>query len=478
MSKKCVNCGNELEDNAVFCDECGTKQIEIDTPDLEKKGTKNEGTCESKENEGIKKAEKKGFGKKWLWIVIAIVAMLGSFMAFGGSGNSKAENLVKNGKYGMFDAVTVKEVLEYNWKDGVWDSFVATDEQKTQIVEYAENKNRENYIQFAVDMKEESFRLVYMESSDGSITEKEEAEQALQNMYYNYFAYKFPVREIDLAEYVNDDIQSLLKDSNAFYEADKDFGTYEDVSHQVNIVAEDGKILSLQITGDGTYAPKFAGTTVGSILYDMDLSTLENYGYTLPVAYDETYVIYGNPEEKSMISFETDENAVIISITWVADVLDEIAGDVEETMEEVENSFVGENVDYGWIYGGVLDDLGTDCYTLYDIDKDGYLELFIEDPQTWNYQIYTTNGEDAIRLGETPSSEALFEYPDGNGFYTQYCQMGSETITRVFVEDGELVWDVVFQDGGGEEYEYHDASNMEELQVPMTMYHSYNDFAW
>lgn len=27
MSKKCVNCGTELEEGAVFCDECGTQQI-------------------------------------------------------------------------------------------------------------------------------------------------------------------------------------------------------------------------------------------------------------------------------------------------------------------------------------------------------------------------------------------------------------------------------------------------------------------
>ena len=27
MSKKCIKCGAELDDIAVFCDECGTKQI-------------------------------------------------------------------------------------------------------------------------------------------------------------------------------------------------------------------------------------------------------------------------------------------------------------------------------------------------------------------------------------------------------------------------------------------------------------------
>ena len=31
MSKKCVNCGAELEDGAVFCDECGIQQTVLQT---------------------------------------------------------------------------------------------------------------------------------------------------------------------------------------------------------------------------------------------------------------------------------------------------------------------------------------------------------------------------------------------------------------------------------------------------------------
>ena len=38
MSKKCIKCGAELEDIAVFCDECGTKQI------VQLTGTENENT--------------------------------------------------------------------------------------------------------------------------------------------------------------------------------------------------------------------------------------------------------------------------------------------------------------------------------------------------------------------------------------------------------------------------------------------------
>lgn len=36
MSKKCIVCGSDLEDNAKFCDECGAKQ-EIIKSDKEKK---------------------------------------------------------------------------------------------------------------------------------------------------------------------------------------------------------------------------------------------------------------------------------------------------------------------------------------------------------------------------------------------------------------------------------------------------------
>lgn len=29
MSKVCINCGTALEDNAIFCDECGTRQPDM-----------------------------------------------------------------------------------------------------------------------------------------------------------------------------------------------------------------------------------------------------------------------------------------------------------------------------------------------------------------------------------------------------------------------------------------------------------------
>ncbi len=39
MSKKCINCGAELDDDQLFCDDCGTKQIIEPQPKTKKKAT-------------------------------------------------------------------------------------------------------------------------------------------------------------------------------------------------------------------------------------------------------------------------------------------------------------------------------------------------------------------------------------------------------------------------------------------------------
>lgn len=40
MSKKCIYCGAELEDDALFCDECGKKQELAKEPEVEQKARK------------------------------------------------------------------------------------------------------------------------------------------------------------------------------------------------------------------------------------------------------------------------------------------------------------------------------------------------------------------------------------------------------------------------------------------------------
>ena len=57
MSKKCIYCGTELEDDALFCDECGKKQELAKEPEVEQKARK-EAELKAKQEADVKaKAE-------------------------------------------------------------------------------------------------------------------------------------------------------------------------------------------------------------------------------------------------------------------------------------------------------------------------------------------------------------------------------------------------------------------------------------
>ena len=57
MSKKCIYCGAELEDDALFCDECGKKQELAKEPEVEQKARK-EAELKAKQEADVKaKAE-------------------------------------------------------------------------------------------------------------------------------------------------------------------------------------------------------------------------------------------------------------------------------------------------------------------------------------------------------------------------------------------------------------------------------------
>lgn len=57
MSKKCMNCGAELDDVAVFCDECGTQQVaattEIPSPTIAERPTPVKQTEPGMKNSGF-----------------------------------------------------------------------------------------------------------------------------------------------------------------------------------------------------------------------------------------------------------------------------------------------------------------------------------------------------------------------------------------------------------------------------------------
>lgn len=73
MSKVCIKCGTMLEDGAVFCDECGTKQIEEVT---ENKKVKEKKPKEKKVKEKVKDdSQPKNSGMSIASLVFGLIAI-------------------------------------------------------------------------------------------------------------------------------------------------------------------------------------------------------------------------------------------------------------------------------------------------------------------------------------------------------------------------------------------------------------------
>lgn len=72
MSKKCLFCGAELEDNAVFCDECGRKQ-EKNTADESKSQPEKEQVTQNQENEERKKAQAY---HAWVSLIVGVISIV------------------------------------------------------------------------------------------------------------------------------------------------------------------------------------------------------------------------------------------------------------------------------------------------------------------------------------------------------------------------------------------------------------------
>ena len=78
MSKKCIKCGTELDDNSRFCKECGAEQI-ISEDEKSEENKKDEGDRKSKESQTRKKAPIWGRG----WFIFAMLILffpLGLFL--------------------------------------------------------------------------------------------------------------------------------------------------------------------------------------------------------------------------------------------------------------------------------------------------------------------------------------------------------------------------------------------------------------
>lgn len=281
--------------------------------------------------------------------------------------------------------------------------------------------------------------------------------------------------EVDFVNYVNGNIQTLLKDSNLIREVDKEMQLYGDESGYVSVMPdEEMGFYYVKITEGADSRSKFAGIQIGQSLTEKDTTQLEEHGYKHMTSEDGIYATYGNEENQSVVMFEMDGRGKIISISWIADMYEEQLAEMEAS--EIEEETEIKESDYEYIYGGIVDSVLSDYsdydylyYTFYDVNKDGYLEFIVQHGTCSAdiiFEVYSTNGNVAMKLGEIYGDLALYEYPDGNGFYTEYCQMDYQLINRVYEQDGVLVEEKVYEGGGTAGYK----EDLEMQKYPIEMY--------
>ena len=140
MSKRCVNCGAEVPDNAEFCDKCG---VSIKNASPKKNycancGTENELGAKFCLNCGnlIDEAKKPQVTvntnpskpqkmKKWPFVLGIIVVLVAFFLIIGGKMNPV--ETVKNGCLPQYSStITIEEALNNRFENGEWSSSEST----------------------------------------------------------------------------------------------------------------------------------------------------------------------------------------------------------------------------------------------------------------------------------------------------------------------------------------------------------------
>lgn len=173
-----------------------------------------------------------------------------------------------------------------------------------------------------------------------------------------------------------------------------------------------------------------------------------------------------------------DEEAVPI---FIVEDVESYSGDnqAEQNVSEIIE------VDYEYLYGDIMDSIINEVsesggfpeyltYTYYDIDKDGYLEFFMQNGISnadMRFEVYSTkDGKTTFFLGEIQGVVSLYEYPEGNGLYTDYGHTDHETVTFVYVKGDKLKQEVLYDNIYTLQYGYINGTKIEELAYPMEVH--------
>ncbi len=172
----CQYCGKKIERELKFCPHCGSEII----------FNMQYGTNVKPERIPVQKKRK--YPIVIVTMLIFVMLISGCLLFFKDNVSVSKEELiqmVQNGHLGNYDVVTIKEVLEYVYGDGEWNTGAAID-GKRNIVEY---KDKDITIQFSVDLDEKeifSVSGINAPGLDNSNLEAYDAKIYLDEIYQLY----------------------------------------------------------------------------------------------------------------------------------------------------------------------------------------------------------------------------------------------------------------------------------------------------
>lgn len=329
-------------------------------------------------------------------IIIVALAAYGNYLTKEECKNRLTE--VQNGYLGNYNMVSVKEVLEYTWQDGKWDSY---DSDDIHIVEYAlEQKNK---IQFAVNDEDKSFEVVYFKTDSTVIDKAISVKQYLDDFYKAYghenmnrgivIDYSIandtmlgkmePITKLsvltasddwDMSEYLNESMKSFQTKVNLELTTEDDGLSFTNEAGTIQIITDgEGNISILQMKEDIETPPLF-GLKVGGDINKLSLLTESDFVIVSEVP---------NPNNNSMVTINLwrRDTSDALSCTYsnqsmlISELIYEKEAIGEDTQREI---ILKENVDV---------DACIDIVKNYSINEEKVIDLMqgiFDDKGTWN----------------------------------------------------------------------------------------------
>lgn len=173
MSKFCVKCGARLEDEDIYCYQCGAKQ---QAPDYQGNSSMYGGyhhasqTNKSKDNKYIAVGIIMTIA---VWLVLGGLFLLIGFFGLEEESSEKYINFVKEGTSDTYPDITYEDAFEAYFSHPKWNYFNSDEDE--DVVEFTgkckyEEKTVTASVQFTLDYEEGTFEITYWAIDDAALS--------------------------------------------------------------------------------------------------------------------------------------------------------------------------------------------------------------------------------------------------------------------------------------------------------------------